>query len=157
MRKVFIYCMSRFWNLRVEKKNPNSHFWTGWVIKAAIIWKVSSLTNLFLIDKAKLAADAWALFYWIKSNLVSKWFLPYCLVFRFYIFFMRYYLCYFLTIENIGRNLLHIRWAPKVCWNSDIRFYLVKSLISYQKVKNFGIYLRLEEFDHKSNSFKSRF
>ena len=38
----------------------------------------------------------------------------------------------------------------KCAENSDIRFYLVKSLIRYQKVKIFGIYLRLEEFDHKS-------
>ena len=35
----------------------------------------------------------------------------------------------------------------KFAENSDVRFYLVKSLIRYQKVKNFGIYLRLEEFN----------
>ena len=40
--------------------------------------------------------------------------------------------------------------------NSDIRFYLVKSLLSYQKVKNFGIYLRLEEFNQCSTIVLSK-
>ena len=43
----------------------------------------------------------------------------------------------------------------KCAENSDIRFYLVKSLLSYQKVKNFGIYLRLEEFNQCQHSITS--
>ena len=44
----------------------------------------------------------------------------------------------------------------KCAENSDIRFYLVKSLIRYQKVKNFGIYLRLEEFNQCSTIVLSK-